>query len=58
MVEIKKQKNGGFVVSLVTGDLVVTKGIFPSKAKAEKEAKRVATLYGVFVKETRTTTKG
>lgn len=49
MVEIKKQKNGGFVVSLVTGDLVVTKGIFPSKAKAEKEAKRVASLYGVEI---------
>jgi len=46
-VEIRKQKsNGKIVVYLVQGDLRVNKGLFTSKAKATKEAKRIADLYG------------
>ena len=46
-VEIRKQKsNGKIVVYLVQGDLRVNKGLFTSKAKATKKAKRIADLYG------------
>lgn len=45
-VETRKQGNGRHVVYLVEGDLLVTKGLFTSKIKATKEAKRVADLYG------------
>jgi len=45
-VETRKQGNGRHVVYLAEGDLLVTKGLFTSKAKATKEAKRVAALYG------------
>jgi hypothetical protein len=41
-----EQGNGKHVVYLVEGDLLVTKGLFTSKIKATKEAKRVAALYG------------
>ena len=45
-VETIRQKNGKYVVSLIDGDLKVTKGIFPKAIDATSEAKRVADLYG------------
>jgi len=51
-VEIKKQESAGnHVVYLVTGDMQVAKGMFKSKAKATKEAKRVALVYGCEIEK-------
>jgi hypothetical protein len=59
-VEIKKQESAGnhwaiirvtYVVYLVTGDMQVAKGMFKSKSKATKEAKRVALVYGCEIEK-------
>ena len=45
-VETIKQKNSKFAVSLLEGDLKVTKGLYSKQIDATKEAERLANLYG------------
>lgn len=44
-IEIRKQGNGTYLVSVVTGDFVSGAGLYTSKAKADKEARRLSELY-------------